>query len=307
MGANFSIGSNGVLLAFFIALAVILFIIAGIRYYFKLQTKAHLREKHLYQNVKKYPELDSFQFSSTLWYLGLAVSLAFTVVLFNWTYRQVDTSSEIVLYDLEADIEIEPPRSTDAPPPPPPPPPPNLIKEVPEEMILEEEEVKFQDMSLDNETEVVAPPTLPAKVKEDKPLPPPPPPPPAEPQAEEIFRVVEEFPRFPGCEDLVASKEEKKACADKKLMEFLYANLEYPNIARENGVEGIVVIQFVVEKDGSISGTHIVKDIGAKCGEEAARVVGLMNTMPKWNPGKQRGMPVRVFFNLPVKFKLAIN
>lgn len=85
------------------------------------------------------------------------------------------------------------------------------------------------------------------------------------------------------------------------MLKFIYDNIQYPGIARENGVEGTVVVQFVVEKDGSITDVKVIRDIGAGCGAEAMRVV---NKMPKWNPGKQRGRPVRVQFNLPVKFKL---
>ena len=131
-----------------------------------------------------------------------------------------------------------------------------------------------------------------------------PPPPPPPPQEEEIFKVVEEMPRFPGCEN-EATTEAKKACADKKMLEFIYKNIKYPAIARENGIEGNVVITFVVEKDGVIKDARVVRDIGGQCGQEALRVVNLMNEQNiKWAPGKQRGRPVRVQFNLPVKFKL---
>ena len=108
------------------------------------------------------------------------------------------------------------------------------------------------------------------------------------------------MPRFPGCED-ESSKDERKNCATEKMLQFIYKNIKYPAIARENGVEGTVVVTFVVEKDGSITDAQVVRDIGAQCGQEALRVV---NMMPKWVPGKQRGRSVRVQFNLPVKFKL---
>ena len=112
------------------------------------------------------------------------------------------------------------------------------------------------------------------------------------------------MPRFPGCEDK-GSKAEKDQCAQKKLLEFIYKNIKYPAIARENGVEGTVVVQFVVEKDGKVTDAKVVRDIGAQCGAEALRVVELMNTKGlRWTPGKQRGNAVRVQFNLPVKFKL---
>ena len=122
---------------------------------------------------------------------------------------------------------------------------------------------------------------------------------------DKIFKVVEEMPRFPGCEDMAGSIDERKACSDKKLLEYLYKNLKYPAIARENGVEGMAVIQFVVEKDGSVAGAKVVRDPGAGTGTSALKVVEAMNSMgAKWTPGKQRGRPVKVQYTLPVKFKL---
>ncbi|MEY4134579.1 MAG: hypothetical protein RL386_929, partial [Bacteroidota bacterium] len=95
---------------------------------------------------------------------------------------------------------------------------------------------------------------------------------------------------------------------DAKLMEFIYSNIHYPAVARENGVEGNVVVQFVVNTDGSATDLKIVRDIGGGCGEEALRVVELMNVLKdKWVPGKQRGRPVRVMFTLPIRFKLQYN
>ena len=83
---------------------------------------------------------------------------------------------------------------------------------------------------------------------------------------------------------------------------FLRDKLNYPAIARENGVEGIAVLTFVVEKDGSITDLQIKHDPGAGLGIEALRVAKLMSN---WIPGKQRGRAVRVRFTLPVKFKLS--
>ncbi len=104
---------------------------------------------------------------------------------------------------------------------------------------------------------------------------------------EEIFVFVEETPSFPGGEDA--------------LYKFLGDNLQYPDLARENNITGKVVIRFVVEKDGSITKASIVREIGGGCGKEALRVV---NSMPKWKPGKQSGKAVRTEFTLPVDFQL---
>jgi periplasmic protein TonB len=115
------------------------------------------------------------------------------------------------------------------------------------------------------------------------------------------FIVVEDMPIFPGCNDDQLSKDEKKECTSNKLLAFLYSKIKYPEIARQNEIEGTVYLRFVIEKDGSVNTATILRDIGGGCGDEALRV---LNTMPKWTPGKQRGRPVRVQYNLPIKFKL---
>lgn len=122
-----------------------------------------------------------------------------------------------------------------------------------------------------------------------------------EPEKEILFKIVEEMPRFPGCEEIGLSKSEKKLCAEKELLIFLGSHLRYPTVAKEFGYEGRVIIRFIIEKDGSISNMKILRDIGGGCGDEAVRVI---KSMPNWLPGKQRGNPVRVQFNLPIQFQL---
>ena len=102
-----------------------------------------------------------------------------------------------------------------------------------------------------------------------------------------IFDVVEEDPVFPG--------------GEKKLYEFLSKNLRYPEMAKENAIQGKVYVQFVVWKDGSIKDVKIVKGIHKTLDKEAFRVV---NKMPKWRPGKQLGKVVNTKFTIPIKFKL---
>ena len=245
----------------------------------------------------KYPQVDPFRNTGTYFRFGLAASIAFILLAMSWTqYEKPVYIPDDALF-IDEEIEVEPPRTAEPPPPPPPPPPP-VIEEVPEEEILEEEEPEFMDQSIEEETVIEEEP-------EPEAPPPPPPPPPPEPEVEELFKVVEQMPRFPGCEDESGNNQEKYQCAQKKLLEFVYKNVKYPAIARENGIQGRVVVQFVVEKDGSITDANVVRDIGAGCGEESLRVVELMNSMPeKWTPGRQRGQPVRVQFTLPISFKL---
>ena len=126
------------------------------------------------------------------------------------------------------------------------------------------------------------------------------PPPPSTETEEEIFVVVEDIPLFSGCDDIKA-KDKKRICAEEKMLDFVYENLIYPEAAQKESIEGAVVVQFVVTKDGNISNAVIIRDIGGGCGAEALRIV---ESMPKWDPGKQRGVPVNVRFTLPIRFKL---
>ena len=110
-----------------------------------------------------------------------------------------------------------------------------------------------------------------------------------------IYTVVEEMPFFSNnCE---GSYEIRQQCGDKKMLEFIFKNIKYPTIARENGVEGPAVIFFIIEKDGSISNIEMARNPGAGVGEEVIRVI---NLMPAWEAGKHHGKPVRVRFHLPV-------
>lgn len=125
---------------------------------------------------------------------------------------------------------------------------------------------------------------------------------------EEIFKVVEEMPRFPGCEELNSDEAEAQKCAQRKLLEFIYQNIKYPEEAKKNGDEGVVVVQFVVNKEGVLENAKLVRNPSESLGREVLRIVFLMNQMEeRWIPGKQRGRTVNVQFNLPVKFKLDNN
>ncbi len=292
-----------------IGLLALALLIVGTIIFLKMRLSSNsaddLKGKHPDYDIKaplsgrvKYPSVDGFRFTGPLWLFGLSVALGITLLTISWTQyeKPVYIPDDAMLIDET--IEIEPPRTAEPPPPPPPPPPP-VIEEVPEEEILEEEQPVFMDQTVEEET------IIEEKAPEPKHEAPPPPPPPPKEEPEEIFKVVEQMPRFPGCEDQSGSNEEKYQCAQAKLLEYVYKNVKYPAIARENGIQGRVVVQFVVEKDGKITDANVVRDIGAGCGEEALRVVNSMNSMgEKWTPGKQRGKAVRVQFTLPVSFKL---
>lgn len=104
---------------------------------------------------------------------------------------------------------------------------------------------------------------------------------------EEPFTFVEQMPSFPD--------------GTEAMYKFIYDNIKYPAIARENGISGQVIVQFVVAKDGSITKATVARGIGGGCNEEALRVVKMM---PRWKPGKHNGRTVPVTFTLPIKFVL---
>lgn len=108
-----------------------------------------------------------------------------------------------------------------------------------------------------------------------------------EPEEQQIFQVVEEMPEFPG--------------GMAECLKFLGKNIKYPTISQENGVQGKVIVQFVVNKDGTIVDPVVVRSVDPYLDKEALRVI---KQMPKWKPGKQRGKAVRVKYTVPVTFKL---
>lgn len=112
-------------------------------------------------------------------------------------------------------------------------------------------------------------------------------PPPVKKNAMEVFTVVENMPEFPG--------------GNAAMMKFLSDNIRYPVIAQENGIQGRVICKFVVERDGSITDAQVVRGVSAELDAEAIRVI---KSMPRWNPGSQKGQIVDVWYTLPITFKL---
>ena len=106
--------------------------------------------------------------------------------------------------------------------------------------------------------------------------------------ADTVYNVVEQMPEFPG--------------GEQAMMKFVAENVKYPQEAKDKNISGRVFVSFVVEKDGSVNEVKVLRGIGGGCDEEAVRVI---SAMPKWKPGKQKGEPVRVSYQIPINFKLA--
>ena len=224
--------------------------------------------------AKKTPKADLESKRTVFVQIGLIVALAAMLVAFEWKsydVQQTDLGARQVEKVEDEMIEIT--NQNKPPPPPAPPPQTTLINIVNNDVEIE------TDIEIDAEaTELTEiPEYTPVAAAEEE-----------EVVEAEIFTVVEESPSFPG--------------GDEARIRFLTENIKYPQIARESSIQGTVYVTFVVEKNGSVTDVRVLRGIGGGCDEEAVRVI---KAMPKWNPGKQRGKPVRVQFNMPIKFTLA--
>lgn len=171
------------------------------------------------------------------------------------------------------------------------------VYELRDELSMKEYGLSFRNLPMEYQSRAIRT-AIPLAIVENCP---PPPPEPKEPEAsknskrseassvsdDQVFTVVETDPEFPG--------------GMEALYQYIANNIQYPQLARDNGIYGKVYLTFVIEKDGRITNIKILRDIGGGCGAEAVRVV---KSMPRWTPGKQQGKPVRVQFNLPVNFNL---
>ncbi len=199
--------------------------------------------------------------------IGLVITLALLIVAFRLDLS-ADDSFEVVMQEQEV-VQMEEVQQTQQIEKPPPPPRPPVPVEVPDDEILEDD-----DLDLDASLDI------------DEPLADlPPPPPPAEKEEEpepEIFVIVEDMPQLIGG------------------LGSLQKKIRYPEIAKKAGVEGRVIVQFVVDEQGRVVDPVVVRGIGAGCDEEAIRAV----SQARFKPGKQRGKPVKVKMSLPITFKL---
>lgn len=218
--------------------------------------------------------------------MGFVFVLSLCYAALEWTEAEVkkyEQADQDFLIEEEMDIQQ---TTQDMTPPPPPPPAPEVVQEV-EVLNVVEDDVETQSIEFSAEdnnstveiVEVKEEVKEEVKVEEDK-----------REEADEnvVFKIVETMPSFPG--------------GDQALMKYIGDNVRYPAIAQENGIQGRTICQFTVEKDGSITDIQVLRSSGdASLDKEAKRVI---QSMPKWSPGKQRGKPVRVSYTIPINFRL---
>ena len=210
-------------------------------------------------------------------FLGFILTAGFVNTAFNHKQYEAELV-DLGEAEIAEDLELEPPPTQQKPPPPPPPPPPPEIEIVEDEEIIEEEP-EIIDEIVEEETVVEIEEVIPEEPVEE-----------IEEEVfeePEIFTVVESMPEFPG--------------GDAEMMKWLRKNVPYPKIAKENGIDGLVVVTFVVDERGGISDVQVLRDAGGGLGQA---VVNGVKKMPTWTPGKQRGKAVKVQYNLPFRFTL---
>jgi len=221
--------------------------------------------------LKKSREANLENKRAGFFFVGLVMISALVLMAFNFREfipddRVADVEHETETEDLLFDI---PPEEEPPPPPPEQAPPPPVIEDI--EVVEDDEEVDEIDLGfIDDELEEIP--------DEEEP----------EIVAEEILDIAEVEPEFPG--------------GPAEMAKWIQKNVVYPELSREMGEQGTVYVQFVVNKNGSIEQTKILRGVSDALDKEAKRVVG---DMPRWKPGEQAGKPVRVRYTIPIKFKLS--
>ena len=225
--------------------------------------------------IKKSPKAD-LEGKKTTWFLvGLVLILAAMFVAFEWTKRDVVITAGSGIVDVPFEEEMVPITQQEEPKQAPPPPEAPKVEEV---LQIADNDANVQESTIqsnEDKGQAVEIRYVPEVVEEE------------EVEEQQIFQVVEEMPEFPG--------------GMAECLKFLAKNIKYPTIAQENGVQGRVIVQFVVNQDGSIVDPVVVRSVDPYLDKEALRVIKMM---PKWKPGKQRGKAVRVKYTVPVTFKL---
>lgn len=225
--------------------------------------------------------------------LGYVVALSVLLLAFEWKTYTVFIKDTLKIKSSGEEMQIEAIIIPNTPPPPPAaaPPPPEVADVI--ELVENNKEIENElEVQSAEAPDMLNVPVSSGPVGDPQPT--------EEIKDDEVFMVVEEMPRFAGCESI---KDEEKAteCFNKEIGKFLGKNIVYPQRAKEANVEGTVYVSFVVGTDGNVKDVKLLRGIGFGCDEEALRVI---SKLPRFVPGKQRGRPAQVAYNIPINFKL---
>ncbi|RPG55563.1 MAG: energy transducer TonB [Flavobacteriales bacterium] len=231
--------------------------------------------------IKKNPKADLTKNSNLYFAIGLAVILFISWRAIEWkTYDKSGYGYEALNIDDDDDEEVPITEQIKTPPPPPPPPPaPEIIEVVEDEEEIEETIIESTETDQEEIVEIVE----------------------VEEEFEDVdvpFAVIEDVPIYPGCERVAKSK--RRDCFQEQINKHIRKNFRYPEIAQEMGIQGRVYVNFVIDKDGSITSIRM-RGPDKNLEKEAQRII---SKLPRMTPGKQRGRAVRVPFSIPITFRL---
>lgn len=222
--------------------------------------------------LKKNPRADLRQYTGLFFEVGLAVALGVVLASFNYANHERNRMvfGDIDNYDIE-DVMIPITRSMPVTPPPAPPKVAEVITIIETDSDLEED-FEVDDVEATQETMIAIVERSGEEEEEEEEVP---------------FALAEVRPEFPG--------------GEAALQKYIASHVQYPEVARDNGLQGKVYVQFVINKRGEVENAIIARGIDAVLDKEALRVI---QSLPKWKPGVQRGKPVRVSYTVPINFKL---
>lgn len=226
--------------------------------------------------VKKSEKADLEKRKGLFLELGLVIVLSIVLIAFEWTSRDLGSTDIVMVGDEVMEEEIIPITRQEQPEPQKPPEPPKVTEflNIVDDDIELDDELILEDMEVTQDTEIEI---IEFEGEEEE-----------EVEEQQIFFIVEEMPSFQGK-------------GQEGFREWIQQNLRYPEIAAENGISGRVFVRFVVEPNGNVSNVEVVRGVDPALDAEAVRVV---SSSPKWEPGKQRGKPVRVAYTFPIVFVL---
>jgi len=242
--------------------------------------------------VKKNPEVKLSRYSGIFFELGLIIALFATYLILESRSNplsRIDTTSSSTSKFIDELVVPQTERREKLVAPKPPPSPVNQIMVVTDNTELEHElEIETTEIDEDYKVDIVD--YKPKKIEVE------------EEEEEEVynFQVVESQAVYPGCENY-KDKQSRYMCFQKSIMKHIKKNFKYPELAKEMGIQGRVIVQFVIGKDGSISKVFVLRGIDKLLDEEAIRIV---KKLPRMKPAEQRGRAVPVSFMLPITFKL---
>jgi protein TonB len=215
---------------------------------------------------------------STLRALGFIASLSLVLIALSWTSYDVITRQAL---NYEADLleDEEIPINIVTPPPPPPPPQQTTVIEIVDDEEEIEIELEIEDIELDEDTEIEI-------IEEDDDV-----------ADDTPFMIVENMPALAQCKTMRG--DERHQCTQMEIIKYVSKNTKYPPIAKDAGIQGTVFVYFVVGKDGKVKDVKVLREVDSRLDKEAKRVV---ESLPRFDPGSQRGKNVSVQYTIPVKF-----